>query len=86
MTKWLHCKSNEFRNKIYHSEISKGKAQRGCKIAMSYLATKYGNGKEFSKIVSPSLDKPIEPEIVARIEATTEWCVQNNHILLDALK
>jgi len=82
----LQKEINEFRNKIYHSEISKGKAQRGCKIAMSYLATKYGNGKQFSKIVSPSLDKPIEPEIVARIEATTEWCVQNNHILLDALK
>ncbi len=77
---------NEFRNKIYHSEIGSGKAQRGGKYALHYLSKRYGKNIEFSPVVSPELDKPMDDPIRERIETTVDWCVMNNHISLTTLK
>ncbi len=77
---------NEFRNKIYHSEIGSGKAQRGGKYALHYLSKKYGNTIEFSPIVSPELDKPMDESIKSRIETTVDWCITNGHISLRMIK
>ena len=77
---------NNFRNKIYHSEIGTGKAQRGGKYALYYLSKKYGGKEELSPLVSPELDRPMDPAIKHRIETTVDWCVENKHVNLKAFK
>ena len=77
----LQNEINSFRNKIYHSEIGKGKAQRGGKVALRYTYEQQENRDRNIPIkVAPDLEQPMPLEIEKRIIETVTWCLNQGYI------
>jgi dihydrodipicolinate synthase/N-acetylneuraminate lyase len=69
---------NAFRDKIYDSAQSKGKAQRGTKIAFAHLYK--DKIPDIPTDVNPSLKRNIEPETVKSIIDQTDLVLKLGHI------
>jgi 4-hydroxy-tetrahydrodipicolinate synthase len=69
---------NEFREKINDAKVSKGKAQRGVKIAFAHLYK--DKLPKISTFVNPSLARVMEPETIKSICEQTDSLVKKGHI------
>lgn len=74
----LQSELNNFRAKIYDSQVEKGKAQRGVKIAFQMLYK--DKGVDIPIIVKPDFKRDVPIEVCAEIEETTKWAIQHQHM------
>ena len=71
---------NQFREKVYDAAQSKGKAQRGCKIAFAHLYRDVI--PNIPVTVNPSLIRKIDSIVIDGIKTQTDTLVKKGHITL----